>query len=424
MRQIRILHIINSLDIGGNERFLLQLLQYLPRDKFHQEVCVPDRGKDATRDLETECRKLGIPIRIFRVRGNLDVRVLFKLRRLIVGGHYDIVHTHLIYSQIYGRLAAASARAKIVVSSEQNVYELKAHFPFRWIERRLTGLTDRVIVCSNRVREHLVHRVGINPLKVVVAPNAVDTKLFSPIQKTSRLFENVRAVRRELGIEDGDVVIGTVGHMSRQKGHKFLIAAIPRVQLRYPRARFVFVGRGQLRDALRTQARSLGVEEAVRFTGIRQDVSVLLNCFDMFVLPSLWEGFGIAIIEAMACGAPVVASAVGGIPEIIEDGADGFLVPPGRSRPLAQSIIKLLDNPSLRSDMIYRGLRKAVRQFNVTRMTETVAKVYSQMFDRTELPKQELGSSGGARVSVISTALERDSARSASSPRTGTPPRS
>lgn len=407
MSKIKILHIINSLDIGGNERFLLQILEYLPRERFHQEVCVPDRGKDATRDLERECHRLRTGITIIRAAGNLDARVLLKLKHLIMRGHYDIVHTHLIYSQIYGRLAAAAAGAKVVVSSEQNVYRAKAHAPFRWIEGRLSGLTDRIIACSNGVREHLIRKVGINPLKVVVVPNAVDTGVFFPIGRESPLFEKVRDVRRELGIEDGDVVTGTVGHMSPQKGHRFLVAAIRRVQLRYPQAKFVFVGKGKLREDLRKQARALGIEGAVRFAGIREDIPIVLNGFDVFVLPSLWEGFGTAIIEAMACGVPVVATRVGGIPEIIEHGTDGLLVPPGRSRPLAQSIIKLLDNASLRRDMIYRGLRKTMGPFNVARMVETVAKIYSQMFYRTMRPRKEVSMGSGATVGVISTTAWR-----------------
>lgn len=403
MRKIRILHVINSLDIGGNERFLLQVLEYLPRERFHQEVCVPDRGRDATRELERECHRLRTGITVIRALGNLDARVLLKLERLIMRGRYDVVHTHLIYSQIYGRLAAAAAGAKCVISSEQNVYRLKALAPFRWMERRLSGLTDRTVACSNGVREHLVRKVGINPLKVVVVPNAVDTKVFFPIRKQSPLFAKVKSVRRELGIGAGDVVIGSVGHMSRQKGQKFLVAAIPLVHLRYPRAKFVFVGKGKLRKSLEEQARGLGVEEAVRFAGIRNDVPVVLNCFDVFVLPSLWEGFGTAIIEALACGVPVVATEVGGIPEIIEHGADGLLVPPGRARPLAESIIRLLDNPSLRGDMIYRGLRKAIGRFSVVRMVETMVKIYSQMFYRTKPLRRKVSMRGDRMVREIST---------------------
>jgi glycosyltransferase involved in cell wall biosynthesis len=403
---IKILHIINSLDIGGNERYLLQLLEHLPREGFHQEVCVPDRGKDATRDLEHECHRLGIPVRVFRVLGNLDASALLKLQQIILKGRYDVVHTHLIYSQLYGRMAAISAKTKCIVSSEQNVYDFKRRPPFLWIERWLGKRTQRVVACSNKVRDHLIANVGLSPLKVVVVPNAVDTNLFFPVKPGSSLYPKVEDVRKELRLEPGDTVIGSVGHMSRQKGQRFLIDAIPRVLLRYPHAKFVFVGRGRLQRTLTDQARELGVEQAVRFAGIREDVPLVLNCFDLFVLPSLWEGFGTAIVEALACGVPVVASKVGGIPEIIEDGMNGILVPPGRSRPLAQAIIGSLDDPSLGRDMVYRGVRKVIETFSVGKMVETMARIYSQMLSRLTPPRQEISGWGDDAV-VTSTVAWR-----------------
>lgn len=401
MRRIRVLHIINSLDIGGNERFLLQLLERLPRDTFAQEVCVPDRGKDATRDLEAACRKLNTPIKVLRVGGNWDVSILPRLVYVILKGRFDVVHTHLIYSQVYGRLAAAAVRTRCIVSSEQNVYSFKARLPFSWVERRLSRWTDRIIACSKKVREHLIEKVGINPLRVVVVPNGVDTDVFFPIKKRTRLYRSVENVRKELKIEEGDTVIGTVGHMTRQKGYDVLIAAIPRIVRRHPGAKFIFVGRGLLREKLEKQARELGVEKQIRFAGIRRDVPTVLNSFDVFVLPSLWEGFGTAIIEAMACSVPVVASRVGGIPEIIEDGVSGLLVPRGRPELLAEAVIRLLKKPRKTREMARRGRTSAAERFSVRKMAQSVGKVYLQLGRRSSPPRQEV--SEWRDTTVIST---------------------
>lgn len=405
MRRIRVLHIINSLDIGGNERFLLQLLERLPRDAFAQEVCVPDRGKDGTRDLEAACRKLDTPIRILRVGGNWDVSVLPRLVYGILKGRFDVVHTHLIYSQIYGRLAAALARTRCIVSSEQNVYDFKARLPFSWVERRLSRWTDRIIACSKKVRQHLIEKVGVNPLRVVVVPNGVDPDVFFPIRKRTRLYRTVENVRKELGIEEGDAVIGTVGHITRQKGYHVLIAAIPQILRAHPAAKFLFVGRGLLRERLEKQASELGVAPRIRFAGIRRDVPAVLNCFDVFVLPSLWEGFGTAIIEAMACGVPVVASRVGGIPEIIEDGSTGLLVPPGRAELLAEAVIRLLDKPRKARELARRGRTSVTERFGIKKMTQSVAKVYLQLGRPSSPPRQEV--SEWRDTTVISTTAWR-----------------
>jgi glycosyltransferase involved in cell wall biosynthesis len=327
---------------------------------------------------------------VIRAGGNWDVSILPRLIWIIRKGKFDIVHTHLIYSQIYGRLAAIGARAKRIVSSEQNVYNFKARYPFLWIERRLSAWTDRIVACSSKVREHLIERVGISPLKVVVVPNGVDTELFFPIKKRSRLYPKVQRVREELGLGAEDLVIGTVGHMSRQKGHEVLVAAMPRILKKYPKAKFVFVGKGKLRAKVQEQARRLGVEAAIRFAGLREDVPVVLNSFDVFALPSLWEGFGTAIIEAMACGVPVVASRVGGVPELIDEGTNGLLVPPGHPGPLADAIMRLLDDRKLRRDLIYHGLRSAVSRFGVTRMVQTMVKLYLQLVSQWHPPKREV----------------------------------
>jgi glycosyltransferase involved in cell wall biosynthesis len=405
MRKIRVLHIINSLDIGGNERFLLQLLERLPRDTFSQEVCVPNRGKDATRDLEAACRKLNTPIKVLRVGGNWDVSVLPRLVYVILKGRFDVVHTHLIYSQVYGRLAATLAGTRCIVSSEQNVYDFKARLPFSWVERRLSRWTERIIACSKKVREHLIKKVGVNPLRVVVVPNGVDTDVFFPIRKRTRLYRSVENVRKELGIEEGDAVIGTVGHMTRQKGYDVLIAAMPQILRKHPGAKFVFVGRGLLREKLEKQARELGVAQRICFAGIRRDVPAVLNCFDVFVLASLWEGFGTAIIEAMACGVPVVASRVGGIPEIIEDGVSGVLVAPGRGGLVAEAVIRLLDKPRKTRELARRGRTSATERFSVEKMAQSVAKVYLQLGRRSSPPRQEV--SEWRDLTVISTTAWR-----------------
>ena len=334
----RILHVINSFDIGGNERFLVELLRRLDPIEFDQEVCVPDRGRDYSFDLKQMCESLDVPIHVINARHNLDPGIGRGLRALMTARGYDIVHTHLVLSQYWGRRAAKAVGVTRIISSEQNAYRFKMYPPFRWIEQRLTRATERVIACSGHVRDHLVRRVGLPAEKVVLIYNGVDTEAFAPADPADPVRASARAA---LGIRPGEKVVGTVGHLNRQKGHALLIEAMADVLANEPAARLVIAGRGPLRRRLEALAAKHGVAENVTFAGLVGDVARLLKAFDVFVFPSLWEGFGIALIEAMATGLPVVASATGGILEILEDGVSGLLVPPGDRAALAEALVRV-----------------------------------------------------------------------------------
>jgi len=376
----RILHVINSFDIGGNERFLVELLRRLDPAEFEQSVCVPDRGRDYTFDLKQICESLGVPIHVVEARGNLDRGIGRRLRALMAAGRYDVVHTHLVLSQFWGRRAAIAARrgaaARIgrIISSEQNAYRFKVWPPFRWIEQRLTRSTETVIACSEHVREHLVRRVGLPREKVALVYNGVDTDLFSPPQGAA---DPVRvAVREELAVGPGEKLIGTVGHLNRQKGHDVLIAALADVVRREPAARLVIAGRGPLRRRLEALAARHGVEGKVVFAGMVGEVARFLKGLDVFAFPSRWEGFGIALTEAMATGLPVVASATGGIKEIVEDGVSGRLVPPEDKKALAEGLARLLHEPELARRLAEGGLKRVRETFSLERTVAAMAAIY------------------------------------------------
>jgi glycosyltransferase involved in cell wall biosynthesis len=375
----RILHVINSFDIGGNERFVVELLRRLDRVEFDQEVCVPDRGRDYTFDLKQICESLGVPIHVIDARHNLDRRIGRELRALMAARGYDVVHTHLVLSQFWGRRAAAAARVRRIFSSEQNAYRFKVWPPFRWIEQRLARATERVIACSEHVRDHLVRRVGLPAEKVALVYNGVDTDAFAPAAPGDAARA---AVRGELGVGPEAKVIGTVGHLNRQKGHDVLIAAMADVAAREPAARLVIAGRGPLRRRLEALAAQHGVADKVVFAGLVGDVARLLKAFDVFAFPSRWEGFGIALAEAMASGLPVVASATGGITEIVEDGVSGLLVPVGdraadgvRSA-LGKALLRLLSDPDLAQRLAREGVACVRERFSLTRTVEQMAVIY------------------------------------------------
>ena len=375
---IRILHIINSFDIGGHERFLIQLLEGLDRDGFRQEVCVPDRGKDRTRLLEEICRDNNIPMSIIPVSGNLDFRVLGKLKALIRKGGYDVVHMHLEYSMLWGRLAARRAGARVILSSEQKVPFYKLQFPLKYVERRWSKFTDKIIACSHAIESFMVEKVGIDRGRIATIYNSVDTSVFYPFDSDAEM-ERVDELRREHGLSKDDLIVGCVGNFRPVKGQKFLFDAVERIVEEIPRARFVFVGGGPEKEGMEGYAREIGIYDKLIFAGIQNDVSAYLNLFDIFVQPSLSEGFGIAAVEAMACGKPVVATRVGGVPEIIESGKDGMLVPSQDSDALAKAIIELASNRDKMAAISAEAIRTARGRFDVRGMVEQVGALYREL---------------------------------------------
>jgi len=189
--------------------------------------------------------------------------------------------------------------------------------------------------------------------------------------------------RRSLGFESDAIVIAVVASLTANKGHDILFAAFQGVFRGRPSTRLLIIGDGPLREQLETAVRQLSIDQAVVFTGIRQDIFRLLQTADIFVLPSRdREGLGIAIIEAMATGLPVVGTDLGGIPEVIEDGENGFLVSPGNSGQLAEALKKLIDDREMRKDMGYRGRKRFEEKFTLQRMIRQIEELYDYLLEK------------------------------------------
>jgi glycosyltransferase involved in cell wall biosynthesis len=235
----------------------------------------------------------------------------------------------------------------------------------------------RVVAVSGAVRDAWT-AAGLSPERVVVVPNGVD---LAEGRAAPGAAER-RAVRRELGVAEGTPLVATVSVLRPGKGLEVLVAAAPAVLAAHPRARFAVVGDGPARPELEARTAAGGVGEALAWTGFRRDVPALLAAADLFVLPSLDDAFPTAILEAMAAGLPVVATRAGGIPEIVDDGATGLLVPPGDAAALARAVSALLADPAARRALGEAGRRRAGERFSTAAWLGRLQRVYGEALGR------------------------------------------
>lgn len=297
--------------------------------------------------------------------GELALALLPVLRRILRERRWDTIH----FNTPAGVAVAAflSRRAGVPV----RVLSRRVDFPLRnWLSRlKYLYAADKIITVSGGVAATLA-AAGIPADRVEVVYEGVD---IAEIEGASprRLFPV------------SDVVIGCVAFLSREKGHAPLLRAFSQLHRRRPLTRLVLVGSGPLQSSLEAQAHDLGVGDAVRFLGFQEDVSPFLRGFDLFVLPSLSEGLSSAILGAMAASLPVVASDVGGIPEVVRAGVTGLLVPPGEPGPLADALQRLVDNPSLRVCYGAAGRQRVQQQFTLAQKIEKTISIYQSLLRRS-----------------------------------------
>lgn len=344
-KRLRVLQIIDVLGPGGAEMLLHTLASSIDGQRFDLHVC--GLRPDYPYDLAPQIRALGIPVIGLNQRNAYDIPTLIQLVRYIRRHRIDIIHTHLLASDIMGRMAGFLTRTP-VVSTVHNSREDFDHEPARrrWMERWSARLwCRRLIVVSESLREEIAGWYGLPVRRFVAIANGVDTVRFSPkpdLDKTS--------VKRSLlgaGAEpiEGPMVLN-VARLVPQKGLSYLVQAAKQVLGARPDVRFAIIGQGDLKEDLARQISELGLEGKVVLAGIRSDIPEILAASDLFVLSSLWEGLPISLLEAMSSGCPVVATEVGGVGRVLEDGVTGLLVPPEDPDALAHALLRSLNDPA------------------------------------------------------------------------------
>jgi glycosyltransferase involved in cell wall biosynthesis len=364
----RVLVLIKGLGRGGAEQLLVNALPYLDRRRFEYLVAYLLPHKDA---FVPAFRAAGVDVRC--LDGRRGPGWIRRFDRLAKERRIDLVHAHSPYAAIGARLALAREQGPSLVYTEHNVWE-RYHRATYWGNLLTFPRNDHVFAVSEQVRRSIRYPGGLQWRRLP----PVETLHHGPDQEAVAGWGSSNGVRRELGIPEDAPVVGTVAHMKVHKGHGTLLRAATAVRREVPGVRFVLVGMGPLEQDVRRQTRELGLDGSVLFAGFREDAPRVAGAFDVFVLPSDHEGLPIALVEAMALGRPPVVTAVGGSPEVVEDGRSGLVVPPRDPEALADRIVTLLRDPALRRRLGDAARLRASR-FDIRHAVARMEAVYQDL---------------------------------------------
>jgi glycosyltransferase involved in cell wall biosynthesis/serine acetyltransferase len=368
---LRILHMVNSLDMGGSEHQMVEVARRQKLKGYRVTVaCLSARGP-----LLEILQQAGITVAEFNPRGGFlrprGLYQLLRLTRLLRHERLDVFQAHELYSTLLGTPAAWLARVPVILSARRNLahwwwYTPRRRKVLRWVHERSTF----VIANSQAVCDDLIEEDRVNPNLVRVVRNAVDVQKFANVQPDREtLFPK---------LSPEDMLIVAVANMNTEsKGYTDLIHAASEVCRHFPQARFLLVGDGRERSKLEGMARGANLSENILFLGKRTDVPRILPCGDLFVSSSWSEGLPNSVLEAMAAGLPVVATRVGGTPEVIEDGLSGVLVAPRDSSALANGILRVLRDKDFAQALARGGRERVKTAFGFDRLLTDLDRVYS-----------------------------------------------
>ena len=367
--KIKVLQLLEDFEIGGLERIVENIFEGLDRARYEPSIwCIAGGGKIAHKFF-----RKGEDIQILNVKTYHNPLNILKLAVLIRKNRFQIVHTHGYFASTMGRISAFLARTPIIISHVHTTYW---SFSKRnlWVEKVLSRVSDRIICCSNAVGDFLISHERIDPEKLIRIYNGVHFKK-----------EDDSGVRED-HFNHKETRIITTASFVKNKGHRYLLEALSRIVKRHRNVRLSLVGDGPLKSDLLNYAESLGISSYIEFLGVIDNVEKILKETDIFVLPSIErEGLGIAMIEAMSQSKPVIGTDIGGIPEVIEDGVNGYLVEPRDSDSLAEKLEILIDDKNKRERMGREGRKRFEEKFDASIMLRQLEDLYESLLNQKSI---------------------------------------
>jgi len=367
MRVYRTAYVIGELGKGGAEYQLHELLRLLDRERYEPRVFALAAGGYWAEPI----RRLGITVEEFPRGRSADPRRLVSLRRALRAFGPDILHTIMWSGNSYGRLAALGLGVPVVIAAERNVLRLPV-----WkvgVERALDLMTDGYLVNSEAIAIELTQHGGLPRNKITVIENGIDLTAM-PAFELDR-----QAARTAAGLDPARRVVAQVGRLTAQKDYPTFLQAAAAIAPDYPDVDFLVVGTGELRAELEALSSRLGLGDRVRFTGLRHDVKAMLGGVDVLALTSRFEGLPNVVLEAMAAGAVVVATDVGGCREVIVPDVTGLLVPAGEPAVVTSAVRRVLDDPAWARSAAIAARRRIEERFSVETMATRTTGAYAAL---------------------------------------------
>ncbi|MDI3480563.1 MAG: hypothetical protein PWQ97_218 [Tepidanaerobacteraceae bacterium] len=358
----KVLHILTDTNIGGAGRYFLNLVSAWNFKRYELMAACPAGGK-----LESQLRKAGI--KVFAISGgesSMKLTHIKEIRDIILAEKVDIVHTHASFA---GRIAGRLSGCKVVLT-RHGLGTGRSGMVKRVATSIISRIfTDCIIAISRAVKINLIES-GVPADMIKIVYNGIDLSKFNGVKPR---------LKRELGLGDGPI-IGIVARLVPEKGYEYALFSMARVLKRFPNALMVIVGDGPLRQKLKDMVDELQIMRNVIFLGYQENVEGLVADFDVFILPSVSEGMGLALLEAMALGKPVVATEAGGIPEVVKNGVNGLLVPPKDEGSLAEAIITILTSGQKAFSLGQAAKTTVFEKFSAKTMAEKTMEIYDKIF--------------------------------------------
>lgn len=371
---MNILCVFATMPVGGAEMLWLNVLRKLDRDRFNPiTCCIGEKGSvgGIIENMGFEVISLG------RMQSKkFDIGAILGIRDIIKGRNIDILHAHMYHAGLYGRLAALAAggRRPKSVLSVHNIYpKVKTHRSL--VNRALNTFTSRIIAVSEPVAEDVLKHDHADPRKVIVLQNGVD------IDRHDLTFGKEVAKKR-LGLKSSDFVLGSVGRLAESKGHNYMLEALSIINKSGYGFKLLIAGSGPLEKSLREESAALGLSEDAILLGERHDIPEIYRAMDLYLMSSLWEGAPLALADAMAAGLPSVATSVGGMPEQLNYGECGIIVPPKDPEAMANAVIGLYKNKDKMASLAEKARKRALDKYSSEAMVRKLEDIYASLFQK------------------------------------------